>query len=68
MSDEEQFYWSRDEAVIIKPVQAIAVYRNGSDDIVIRQERHEFQDDDPYVVVPQAQLSKLIDALRKELG
>jgi hypothetical protein len=68
MSDEEEFKWDDDETVVIKPVQAIAVYRNGFDHVVIRQEKSSCQDDDPYIVVPQSELRKLIDALNKQLA
>jgi len=66
--DEDEFKWDDDEAVVIKPVQAIAVYRNSLGHVVIRQERSSFQDDDPYVVVPQSELRKLIDALNTQLA
>jgi hypothetical protein len=69
MSDEdEEFKWDDDEAVVVKPVQAIAVYRNGFGHVVIRQEKSSFQDDDPYIVVPQPALRKLIEALNKQLA
>lgn len=68
MSDEEEFKWDDDETVIVKPVQAIAVYRNGFDHVVIRQEKAAYQDDDPYIVVPQSELRKLIEALNKQLA
>lgn len=67
-NDEDEFKWDDDEAVVVKPVQAIAVYRNGFGHVVIRQERSSFQDDDPYVVVPQSELRRLIDALNKQLA
>lgn len=68
MSDEEEFKWDDDETVIVKPVQAIAVYQNSFGHVVIRQERAAYQDDDPYVVVPQSELRKLIDALNRQLA
>jgi hypothetical protein len=68
MSDEEEeFKWDDDETVVIKPVQAIAVYRNRFGHVVIRQERASFQEDDPYVVVPESELRRLIEALNKQL-
>jgi hypothetical protein len=58
MSDEQEFKWDDDEAVVVKPVQAIAVHRNDLNHVVIRQERVAYQDDDPYIVVPQSELRK----------
>ena len=65
---EEAFSWDDDECVVVKPVQAIAVYRNGFNNVVIRQEKAHFQEDDPYIVVPQTELRKLIEALSKQLA
>jgi len=69
MSDEEEdFKWDDEDTVVVKPVQAIAVYRNGFGHVVIRQERAAYQEDDPYVIVPQSELRKLIEALNKQLA
>lgn len=68
MSEEDEFKWDDEESVVIKPIQAIAVYRNGMGSIVIRQEKASYQEDDPYIVVPQAELRKLIEALNKQLA
>lgn len=65
---DEEFKWDDDQTVIVKPVHAIAVYRNAMDYVVIRQEKASYQDDDPYIVVPQSELRKLIDALNRQLG
>ena len=64
---DEEFSWDDDQTVVVKPVQAIAIYRNSFNHVVIRQEKANFQEDDPYVVVPQNELRKLIDALTKQL-
>lgn len=66
--DEDDFKWDDDQTIVVKPVQAIAVYRNSMDYVVIRQEKASFQDDDPYIVVPQSELRKLIEALNRQLG
>jgi hypothetical protein len=68
MKEEESFKWDDDDSIVVKSVQAIAVYRNDFGHIVIRQEQSTFQDDDPYVVVPQTELRKLIEALSKQLA
>ena len=68
MSDEQEFKWDDDEDVVVKPVQAIAVYRNKAEHIVIRQEQNAYQDDDSYIVVPRSELPKLIEALNRQLA
>jgi len=63
---EEQFDWANDDAVVVKPVQAIAVYTNEKGDVVLRQEAdgHLFQDD-PFVVIPLIDLDNVIERLSK---
>ena len=50
----EEFDWNKTEdAIVVKPRRAVAVYTNPAGDLVIRQERMEYVDqDDPFVVVP----------------
>lgn len=64
----EEFSWDDDEDVIVRSVRAIAVYRSGQNDIVIRQEQPVYGDDDPFIVVPQDQIPALIEALNKQLA
>jgi hypothetical protein len=69
MADEaEEFKWDDDEAVVVKTVHAVAVYRNAADEIVIRQETRTYDDEDPFIVVPESQLPKLIEALKRQLA
>lgn len=65
----EEFSWQREEAVIIKRTDAIAVYRNSAGDVVIRQEGTGFGDnpDDQIVVIPRERVQDVISALSKEL-
>jgi len=52
--------------VVIRPVEAIAVYRNPKDDVVIRQQ-DILGGEDSFVIVPQDRLSELILALQNHL-
>jgi len=59
-----QFPWNDRRSVIVKQVDAIAVYRNGDGDIVIRQ-RGPMADGDPCIVVPPEEAENLIEAIRR---
>jgi hypothetical protein len=66
LSREEpaQFPWSDPQSVIVKQVDAIAVYKNGDGDIVIRQHR-PIANEDPCIVVPADEAGNLIEAIRR---
>lgn len=57
------FNWDNDETIVFPTTNAVAVFMNESDDVVIMQ-RDPMGDDDPFVVIPPAQLKALIKALR----
>jgi hypothetical protein len=59
-----QFPWNDPRSVIVKQVDAIAVYRNEDGDIVIRQHR-PMAGEDPCIVVPAEEAGKLIEAIRQ---
>lgn len=66
--DITEFSWRDTESVVVRAVNAIAVYRNPDGDVVIRQEAAIFGDDDPFIVVPENALPRLIEALKEQLA
>ncbi len=69
MTDSEStFEWLESPSVVIKPVDAIAVYANAQGDIVIRQKSSKgiFREEDSVVVVPRDRLDAIIIALERE--
>lgn len=65
----EEFDWDAHQAdVPIRTQMAIAVYRNPADDIVIRQERRDGQDEDQFIVIQPENLPALIEALQAEIS
>lgn len=64
----EEFSW-RNEAVIVKRTDAIAVYTNPHGDVVIRQEGTGLGDngEDQIIVIPYERVQDIIAALSKEL-
>lgn len=64
----QDFDWSRDKGdVVVQQQQAVAVYWNPRDSLVIRQERDWNDDDDHYIVVAAQNLPTLIERLQAEL-
>ena len=57
------FNWDNDETVVFPTANAVAVFMNEDGGVVIRQQ-DPMGDDDPFVVIPPAQLKALIKALR----
>ena len=53
MAEASDFSWSDESLIVVKRVDAIAVYRNSEGDIVIRQERRTGEDDNVVIVPPQ---------------
>lgn len=69
MTDPEStFEWLESPSVVIKPVDAIAVYANPQGDIVIRQKSSKgiFREEDSIVVVPRDRLDAVLAALENE--
>ena len=66
MAEASDFSWSDDALVVVKRVDAIAVYRNAEGDVVIRQERRS-GDDDNMVVVPAQYAYTLVEAVQRML-
>ena len=66
----QDWNWNGEEekaSVIVKPVQAIAVYTNPAGEIVIRQQDY-MGDEDDYIVVPKMHIPTLIEALKREMA
>ncbi|KQZ19335.1 hypothetical protein ASD50_07565 [Mesorhizobium sp. Root552] len=66
---EWEMDWIRGQEVIIQEQRAVAVYRNGKNGIVIREERAWDEEEDKVIVLstPEA-ANALIDAIKRELG
>ena len=53
---------------MVRSVQAIAVYSNSNNDVVIRQQKGDLEhDQDSFVVFPKDRVSALIAQLKKAL-
>lgn len=63
MSD---FDWSDEKKIVLKNVDAIAVYTNQNGDAVVRQQGY-MGDDDDWVVIPIDRVKDLIAALENLL-
>jgi hypothetical protein len=64
----DDFDWSKDDSVVVKSVRGLAVYRNSEGDVVIRQERGAYDEDDPFVVVPVIEVAGLIKKLEQAVS
>lgn len=63
---KDDFSWSDDALVVVKRVDAIAVYRNPQGDIVIRQERRTGNEDN-IVIVPGQYAYTLVESIQRLL-
>jgi len=61
---KDDFSWSDDALVVVKRVDAIAVYRNPQGDIVIRQESRTGNDDN-IVIVPGQYAYTLVESIQR---
>ena len=66
MSEADAFDWSSQTAVVVRRVDAIAVYRNKEGDIVIRQER-AMMEVDAVVTIPIQHAYSVIEALTRHV-
>jgi hypothetical protein len=66
MSDHEDDYnWdSKGPEIAIKPIRGVAVYLNADGDVVIRQQKAIYHDDEPFLVIPLVEISPLIARLQ----
>lgn len=67
-SDDEKFDWSKDESVVVPSSDAVAVYVNPRDEIVIRRERRWDEDEDTFILLPRDGARALIKRLEKILA
>jgi hypothetical protein len=66
MSDVNWYGEDKSESVVINAVSAVAVYTNTADDIVIRQEGVNGEDDS-VVIIPKMFVSALLKAINRQL-
>lgn len=66
MADTDGFDWSTQKSIVVKRVDAIAIYKNKAGDIIIRQERST-TDDDAVITVPIQNAYSVIEALTREV-
>ncbi len=66
MSDT--FEWHGDDAtdIVIRHQRAVAIYRNDSDDLVIRQ-RADYPNEDQFIILTVENIPALIAALQREI-
>jgi hypothetical protein len=67
MSEPGEFSWSNPKSVVIKRVDAIAVYKNNEGNLVIRQQARTPEQGDAVLVVPIEKAWSIIEALTREV-
>ncbi len=50
---------------IVRSTRAVVAYLNPDNDIVIRQEAPMYNDEEPWIVIPRANVANLIDKLKQ---
>ena len=63
MKNHKPFIWSGRGLFRLPERQAVAVYANNLDQIVIRQDRHPYDDEDAVVVLNRHDIQPLVAAL-----
>ena len=66
MSQSNDFSWSDEALIVVKRVDAIAVYKNPQVDIVIRQETRAGSDDN-IVLVPAQYAYTVVESIQRLL-
>lgn len=66
MAQMNDFSWSDQRSIVVKRVDAIAVYKNGDGDLVIRQENPSGEGD-KIVVVPAQYAYTVLEAMQQQL-
>jgi hypothetical protein len=66
MSSSNDFSWSDEALIVVKRVDAIAVYKNPQGDIVIRQESRS-DGDDNIVLVPAQYAYTVVESIQRLL-
>lgn len=65
MSDE--FKWNDRESVVVKSQDAIAVYANDDNDLVIRRQQAWDEDEDVFIVISRQYARHVIEAMERVL-
>ena len=66
MAQMNDFSWSDQRSIVVKRVDAIAVYKNGDGDLVIRQENPSGEGD-KILVVPAQYAYTVLEAMQQQL-
>ena len=66
MADSDGFDWSKQQSLVVKRVDPIAVYKNDDGDIVVRQERAVLGVD-ALVTIPIQHAYSVIEAITRQL-
>jgi hypothetical protein len=66
MAQVNDFSWSDPRSIVVKRVDAIAVYKNADGDLVIRQE-NPTGEEDRVVVVPAQYAYTVLEAMQQQL-
>jgi hypothetical protein len=61
------FDWHDDADILLKRQDAIALYTNNDNDIVIRRERQWDEEDDVHIVIPRSAVRRMIERLERLL-
>lgn len=68
MSQNWSWYSDEDkDSIVVKAVQAVAVYSNPDGEVVIRQQ-DAMGGDDSVIIIPKLYVPALIDAIKRELA
>jgi hypothetical protein len=65
--DSSEFKWNDTQSVVVKQQDAIAVYANPDDDIVIRRRQAWDEQDDVFIVIGQTQARTVIAGMERVL-
>ncbi|MDH2381188.1 hypothetical protein [Bradyrhizobium sp. CER78] len=65
MSDN--FSWADKDCVVVPSQDAIAVYANANNDLVIRRERTWDEDEDTFIVISRRYTRTVIEAMERVL-
>ncbi|MCK1553128.1 hypothetical protein IVB11_29840 [Bradyrhizobium sp. 177] len=63
----DDFNWNDRESVVVKPQDAIAVYANDDNDLVIRRQQAWDENEDTFVVISRQSARHVIEAMERVL-
>ena len=66
--NESTFEWLESSSVVLRAVDALAIYSNAKGDIVLRQKSSKgiFREEDSFIVIPRDRIDAVIGALERE--